>query len=40
MQEKGAVKNMKPKRGASSMRPTMTFPSDLYETLDEIAKQK
>jgi metal-responsive CopG/Arc/MetJ family transcriptional regulator len=32
---------MKPKSGAaSSVRATITFPTDLYATLEEIAKQK
>jgi len=37
----GASKTMKPKSGAaSSVRATITFPTDLYATLEEIAKQK
>lgn len=31
---------MKPESGASSVRATITFPPDLYETLEELAKQK
>ena len=31
---------MKPERGAASVRATITFPPDLYETLEEFAKQK
>ena len=39
-QKKGAAKNMKPESDAASVRATITFPSDLYSTLEEIAKQK
>ena len=31
---------MKPESGASSVRATITFPPDLYETLEKLAKQK
>ena len=31
---------MKPESGAASVRATITFPPDLYETLEELAKQK
>ena len=31
---------MKPESVASSVRATITFPPDLYETLEELAKQK
>ena len=31
---------MKPEGGAASVRATITFPPDLYETLEELAKQK
>jgi metal-responsive CopG/Arc/MetJ family transcriptional regulator len=38
--KKGAAKSMKPESSASSVRATITFPPDLYETLEELAKQK
>jgi hypothetical protein len=38
--KKGAVKKMKPESDAASVRATITFPPDLYATLEEIAKQK
>ena len=38
--KKGAAKNMNPKSAAESVRATITFPPDLYATLEEIAKQK
>jgi predicted transcriptional regulator len=38
--KKGPAKNMKPESGAASVRATITFPPDLYETLEELAKQK
>jgi len=31
---------MKPESSAASVRATITFPPDLYATLEEIAKQK
>ena len=31
---------MKPESDAASVRATITFPPDLYATLEEIAKQK
>ena len=31
---------MKPENDAASVRATITFPPDLYATLEEIAKQK
>jgi len=36
----GAAKSMKPESGAASVRATITFPPELYATLEEIAKQK
>jgi metal-responsive CopG/Arc/MetJ family transcriptional regulator len=38
--KKGVVKNMKPESDTASVRATITFPTDLYATLGEIAKQK
>jgi predicted DNA-binding protein len=38
--KKGAARSMKPESGASSVRATITFPPDVYETLEELAKQK
>jgi metal-responsive CopG/Arc/MetJ family transcriptional regulator len=38
--KKGTAKNMKPESGAASVRATITFPPDLYDTLEELAKQK
>ena len=38
--KKGAAKSMKPESGAASVRATITFPPDLYATLEEVAKQK
>jgi hypothetical protein len=37
---KGAAQSMKPESDAASVRATITFPTDLYSTLEEIAKQK
>ena len=37
--KKGERRSMKA-ASASSVRASISFPSDLYETLDEIAKQK
>ena len=34
------AKGMKPESSAASVRATITFPPDLYATLEEIAKQK
>jgi len=34
------TKRMKPQNSASSVRATITFPTELYTTLEEIAKQK
>lgn len=38
--KKGKAKSMKPESNAASVRATITFPPDLYATLEEIAKQK
>jgi metal-responsive CopG/Arc/MetJ family transcriptional regulator len=38
--KKGTAKSMKPENDAASVRATITFPPDLYATLEEIAKQK
>jgi predicted DNA-binding protein len=38
--KKGSAKNMKHESGASSVRATITFPHDLHETLEKLAKQK
>jgi metal-responsive CopG/Arc/MetJ family transcriptional regulator len=38
--KKGAAKSMKPESGEASVRATITFPPELYATLEEIAKQK
>ena len=37
---KARAKSMKPESSASTVRATITFPSELYVTLEEIAKQK
>ena len=37
---KSRTKNMKPQSNVSAKRATISFPSDLYETLEEIARQK
>lgn len=37
---KGAAKILKPESDSASVRATITFPTDLYATLEEIAKQK
>ena len=34
------AKNMKPQSNVSAVRATISFPSDIYATLEEIAKQK
>ena len=36
---KGAAKSMKPE-SSSTVRATISFPSEIYATLEEIAKQK
>jgi len=38
-QKKGAAKSTKSESVAASVRATITFPPDLYATLEEIAKQ-
>jgi hypothetical protein len=38
--KKGVAKSMKPESSAMSVRATITFPPDLYATLEEIARQK
>ena len=38
--KKGKAKGMKSESSATSVRATITFPPDLYATLEEIAKQK
>lgn len=37
---KGAVKSMKAQSSAVTVRATISFPPDLYETLENLAKQK
>ena len=37
---KGAAKSMKAQSAALSVRATISFSPDLYETLEELAKQK
>lgn len=37
---KVAANSVKSQNEASSVRATISFPSDIYATLDEIAKQK
>jgi hypothetical protein len=38
--KKGKAKSMKTESATTSVRATITFPTELYETLEEIAKQK
>ena len=38
--EKGAAKSMKSDRRKSSIRATISFSPDIYETLEMIAKEK
>ena len=38
--KKRKAKNMKSHSNVSAARATISFPSDLYETLEEIARQK
>ena len=38
--EKGVIKSMKSDRRKSSMRATISFPPDIYKTLEVIAKEK
>lgn len=39
-QRKAAANSVNSQNEASSVRATISFPSDVYATLDEIAKQK
>lgn len=38
--KKRAVKNMKPESDVVSVRATITFPAELYATLEQIAREK
>ncbi len=38
--KKGEGRGMKAQRASRIIRASITFPADLYETLEEIAKQK
>lgn len=38
--KKGKAKSMKAETSAATVRATITFPSELYATLEEIAKKK
>jgi hypothetical protein len=39
-ERKGAARSTKAQSSAATVRATISFPPDLYETLEEIAKQK
>ena len=39
-ERKGAARSTKALSSAATVRATISFPPDLYETLEEIAKQK
>ena len=38
--KKGKARSMKAETSTSSVRATITFPPDVYKTLEDIAKQK
>ena len=38
--KKGSAKSMKPEKDAASIRASISFPPDIYRTLEEIAHQK
>jgi metal-responsive CopG/Arc/MetJ family transcriptional regulator len=39
-ERKGAAKGMKAQSSAVTVRATISFPPDLYETLEDLAKEK
>jgi metal-responsive CopG/Arc/MetJ family transcriptional regulator len=39
-ERKGAARSMKAQSSAATVRATISFPPDLYETLEDLAKEK
>ena len=39
-ERKGAARSMKAQSSAAPVRATISFPPDLYETLEDLAKEK